>query len=410
MSGLTLTVLDIFCGAGGLSLGFKWAGFNTVLAVDTNEAALRTYSANLGDPVKNLDLARPDVSLPSATVIVGGPPCQGFSSAGARRNGDNRNNLVVCYAKIVACLRPRAFVFENVEGFLTAEDGARVFDLLSPLLQAGYRIHLRKVNAANYGVPQHRKRVIGIGGLGFDPTFPIPTHTAFGAPGALLASKHLPLTPTITEALADLPAPTTRSPGAPQGHHYSLLQGIDLDRALALGPGMTMRDLPNSLHHESYARRAFRRVMDGTPSDRRGGAPAGVRRLRPDEPSKAITGGARSEFLHPRENRPLTIRECARLQTFPDDFVFHGTQSEQGQLIGNAVPPRFALRIATALAADLATNQLNELRGALLSFQPTQSDGYSPVLRRVTDSVLETFREYVGSQEMTLFSNSGFEG
>src|SRR5208282_4786550 len=97
---------------------------------------------------------------------------------------DKRNSLVACFAETVARMRPTAFLFENVEGFLTAEDGDRVVDLLEPLLGAGYRIHLRKVNAANYGVPQHRKRVIAIGGLGWEPTFPQATHAAFGAPGA----------------------------------------------------------------------------------------------------------------------------------------------------------------------------------------------------------------------------------
>ena len=115
------------------------------------------------------------------SVIAGGPPCQGFSSAGMRRTGDKRNTLVACFAQIVTRKRPRAFVFENVEGFLTAEGGKRVLDLLTPLVTAGYRIHLRKVNAANYGVPQHRKRVIAIGGLGWEPSFPEPTHSAHGA-------------------------------------------------------------------------------------------------------------------------------------------------------------------------------------------------------------------------------------
>src|SRR5207253_590177 len=107
------------------------------------------------------------------------------------------------------------------------------------------------------------------------------------------------------------------------------------------------------LWHESYRRRAFRRVMDGTPTERRGGAPAGVLRLRAEEPSKAITGGARSEFLHPTEHRNLTIRECARLQTFPDSFTFHGTASERSELIGNAVPPLLAAVLARTLRVDL---------------------------------------------------------
>src|SRR5205085_9014239 len=141
-----------------------------------------------------------------------GPPCQGFSSAGLRKNGDARNSLISKFAQLVTELRPSAFVFENVEGFLTAENGGRVFELLRPLINAGYRIHLRKVNAANYGVPQHRKRVVAIGGLGWDPSFPPPTHSAFGAPGAHRAVRGLRHAPTISDAFLGLPLPTTEAP------------------------------------------------------------------------------------------------------------------------------------------------------------------------------------------------------
>ena len=164
-----------------------------------------------------------------------------------------------------------------------------------------------------------------------------------------------------------------------------------------------MRDLPEVLHHESYRRRAYRRVMDGTPTERRGGAPAGVRRLQPDEPSKAITGGARSEFLHPFENRNLTIRECARLQTFSDDFVFQGTASEQTQLIGNAVPPLLAMHIARSLAKDLARDRKGRERGELLSFVPTLSEGCSPALRNVIETVNREFENFIEREEMLLW-------
>jgi len=397
------TVLDLFCGAGGLSLGFEKAGFQTICAIDHNDAALKTYTQNLRHPAQKYGLDEVGLVFPEADVIVGGPPCQGFSSAGMRRNGDRRNSLVACFAQTVAQIRPRAFLFENVEGFLTAENGARVMDLLEPLLAAGYRIHLRKVNAANYGVPQHRKRVIAIGGLHWEPTFPNPTHTAFGAPGALLASKHLPLAPTVGESLGDLPPAATTPPGYPLGHWFRALEGADLERAKAMKPGMTMRDLPDALHHPSYRRRAFRRVMDGTPTERRGGAPAGLRRLRADEPSKAITGGARNEFLHPTEDRPLTIRECARLQTFPDDFVLCGTPSEQDQLIGNAVPPSLAYAIARNLQEDLLNAKPAKPEGALLSFVPTLSEGSSPVLKQVTEQVNLKFEQYLVKQELLLW-------
>jgi DNA (cytosine-5)-methyltransferase 1 len=383
MNDVPLTVLDLFCGAGGLSRGFSEAGFDVILAADKNQAAVATYCRNFSHPAIELDLSS-SLKLPAASVIVGGPPCQGFSSAGARRKGDSRNSLVGTFARIVAEQRPEAFVFENVEGFLTGDGGAHVIELLEPLIAAGYRIHLRKINAANYGVPQHRKRVLAIGGLEWDPTFPAPTHTAFGAPGAASHACHLPLCPSVTEALAGLPRAETTGLGQPQGHTYRELLPSARMRAEQLLPGMTMIDLPTSLQHQSFRRRSARRVCDGTPTESRGGAPAGVRRLSPDEPSKAVTSGARTEFLHPREHRTLTIRECARLQTFADDFEFCGTQSEQAQLIGNAVPPLLAFHIARNLRHDLETFEHCFDTGALLSFVPTQATGMSPALQRTT--------------------------
>jgi DNA (cytosine-5)-methyltransferase 1 len=396
------TVLDLFCGAGGLSLGLDRAGLTTILAVDNNKAALQTYSANLGCRAVKLDLSK-EVTLPQTTVVVGGPPCQGFSSAGLRQRDDHRNSLVGCFARKVAELRPLAFFFENVEGFLTAEGGDRVIELLEPLIRAGYRIHLRKINAANYGVPQHRKRVVAIGGLGWNPSFPLPTHSAFGAPGAQRAARGLRRTPTISDALIDLSRPAKEAPGFPQGHFYRPLKDIELQRAIALKPGQTMRDLPEELQHESFQRRAFRRVMDGTPTERRGGAPSGIKRLKPDEPSKAITGAAYAEFLHPIEHRSLTIRECARLQTFPDEFEFYGSSAEQMQLIGNAVPPHLAQVIGRNFVQDLITAKPMYNEGALLSFIPTVSDGASPALRHVINRVNQQFIYRLTVEEHTLW-------
>jgi DNA (cytosine-5)-methyltransferase 1 len=396
------TVVDLFCGGGGLSSGFLTAGFRVARALDCFPAAVETYKRNLGDHVACEEITE-DAELPAATVIAGGPPCQGFSSAGMRRVGDHRNTLVGCFAQLVTRHKPLAFVFENVEGFLTAEDGARVLDLLVPVIEAGYRVHLRKVNAANYGVPQHRKRVIAIGGLGWDPSFPAPTHRAHGAPGADLVTGRLPVTPSLDKALAGLPEPSVGEPDGPFDHWYTPLEGRDLERAQALRPGQTMRDLPDELWHESYRKRAFRRVMDGTPTERRGGAPAGVRRLRGDEPSKAITGGARSEFLHPHEHRNLTIRECARLQTFPDDIVFLGAVSERVQIIGNAVPPRLAQVIAATLAQDLEKAASSVTTGALLSFVPTLSNGMSPALESVTKLIVRRFAPVSGTEQMALW-------
>lgn len=402
-----LTVVDLFSGAGGLSLGFHRAGFKTLLAVDHFGAATTTFEKNLGGPVVNGEISEA-TELPHATVIAGGPPCQGFSSAGLRRLGDERNTLVSVFANLIAKTRPMAFLFENVEGFLTGENGDRVLDLLAPLVRAGYQIHLRKVNVANFGVPQHRKRVIAIGGLGWDPGFPRVTHNAFGAPGALHVADGMPSTPTLLDALAGLPSASETAPGEPQGHFHERLRGADLTRVRELKPGQTMRDLPEKLWHESYRRRANRRVMDGMPTEKRGGAPCGLRRLRGDEPSKAITGGARNEFVHPTENRYLTVRECARVQTFPDDFEFIGTESEQNLLVGNAVPPAFGEQLARHLAVAIGNAQPNATSpGALLSFVPTSSEGMSPALQRITERVRSAFRPRApveGAEQLRLWA------
>ncbi|WP_129630683.1 DNA cytosine methyltransferase [Candidatus Oscillochloris fontis] len=387
------TVLDLFSGAGGLSLGFQRVGFKIIQAVDNSKPAISTYNYNLGSHIENLDLSQ-DYQFPHVDVVIGGPPCQGFSSAGLRKINDARNSLVERFSRIIAELKPRAFIFENVEGFLTSEHGNKVVDLLDPLIEVGYKIHLRKVNAANFGVPQHRKRVIAIGGLGWSPSFPEYTHTAYGAPGAHLASQELPLTPSVMEALADLPAASTSAPGIVQGHFFRKLEGLELKRALSLAPGQSMKDLPEELQHESFRRRAFRRVKDGTPSEKRGGAPSGVKRLKPNQPSKAVTGGMQGEFLHPLEHRPLTIRECARLQTFPDDFLFFGSIADQMQLIGNAVPPLMSEIIARSLFADLQKYMFKSdlfIEGEILSFVPTLSSGFSPALKQVIALVKQRY-------------------
>lgn len=394
-----LSVLDLFCGAGGLSLGLKRAGVVPVLALDHFPAATATYRKNLGDHVVDAEIHE-GIAHPKVDVIVGGPPCQGFSSAGQRKVGDHRNTLVSVFASLIARERPKAFIFENVEGFLTAESGDRVLDLLQPLVDAGYCIHLRKVNAANFGAPQHRKRVIGIGGRGFDPGFPEATHAARGAPGATLAGRHLPATPSVLDALLGLPAPSRLAPGSPPGHFAAPLDESDLKRVCALRPGQTMRDLPENLWHQSYRRRAFRRVADGTPTENRGGAPAGIRRLIGDEPCKAITSGALTEFIHPEQDRYLTLRECARLQTFPDDFEFLGTQAEQRTLLGNAIPPVLGEALGRHIVQALRKAELDKVGGQVLSFVPTLSMGMSPALQHTQTRVLERFRSASASRPM----------
>ncbi|MEA3339944.1 MAG: DNA cytosine methyltransferase, partial [Chloroflexota bacterium] len=240
------TFIDLFCGAGGLSLGFQRSGFRCACAIDSDRAAVETYKLNFQDHILR-DKITEKTRLVSADVIIGGPPCQGFSSAGMRCSDDKRNSLVRVFSELVARNKPKAFVFENVEGFLTADKGERILDLLTPLVQVGYRIHLRKVNAANFGVPQHRKRVIAIGALGWDPTYPEATHMAFGAPGAAKVFRHLPRCPTVEDVLMGLPQPTLDPPGMPQGHYVRRLSELDVKRIELLKPGQSMKDLPEEL-------------------------------------------------------------------------------------------------------------------------------------------------------------------
>ncbi len=393
-----LSSVDLFAGAGGLTLGLQWAGFDTVVANDNWSPAINTLERNFGSArvspqdIRELSsadvLARTDGATP--LLVAGGPPCQGFTSAGARRATDHRNTLVGEFARMVVELQPRWFLFENVEGFLTMSSGDFLIDLLDGVLGGGYQVRLRKVNVANYGVPQLRKRVIAIGSLGADPGFPGPSHHAFGAPGTEMeCTAALPLAPTVAEALDRVGKPVgTAQDEAIQGHLAPNASESDARRFQLLQQGQTMRDLPRDLQHRSYDRRANRRVADGMPTERRGGAPAGLRRLRADEPSKAITGAASREFVHPLEDRCLTLRECARLQGFPDDFEFVGNRSDQATLVGNAIPPAFG-EVFGGWIAERTSARSSGIDGSprLLEFHVANGTGMSPILRRVVGRV-----------------------
>jgi DNA (cytosine-5)-methyltransferase 1 len=296
---------------------------------------------------------------------------------------------------MVVELHPKWFLFENVEGFLTMSGGDFVVDLLDGVLDGGYQVRLRKVNVANYGVPQLRKRVIAIGSLSGDPGFPSPSHHAYGAPGAEMdRTTALPLTPTVADALDGVGAPASSvQDEVVQGHIAPPISESDALRFKLLQQGQTMRDLPRDLQHRSFARRANRRVADGMPTERRGGAPAGLRRLRADEPSKAITSSATREFLHPLEDRCLTLRECSRLQGFPDSFEFVGNRSEQATLVGNAIPPNFGKvfgRWVAERSADASSPMVGSAR--LLEFRVANGAGMSPALHSVVRRVSARYR------------------
>ena len=294
-----LTVVDLFAGAGGLSLGFQRAGFRNLWAADNQPAATETFKRNIHHLVECVEIEA-TTEFPRPTVIVGGPPCQGFSSAGMRESGDVRNTLVSVFAQVVRSNSTGSIRFRECRGHPDLGRGWATFGtsrsrdcarLPGPLAQ-GQRGELRSALSI-------RKRVLAIGGLGFDPMFPDPTRSAFGAPGATLATTRLPATATVAEALSNLPRPGEVAPRCPQDHHSSRMDEVRQTRIAALKPGQTMRDLPEEYWHPSFRRRAYRRVKDGTPSERRGGPPFGMRRLKGNEPSKAITGRAANEFVPP---------------------------------------------------------------------------------------------------------------
>ena len=416
------SAISLFAGAGGCSLGFQQAGFNVWFATDIDRDAVDSYQRNFPEtPCEAADvrdlgpealLAKIGLCSGELDILLGGPPCQGFSSAGIKSGEDPRNSLVRHYVRLLEGIRPKWFVMENVEGLLTNDGGLHVRDAVEAFLNAGYSVNLEKVYAQGYGVPQRRKRVLIVGNrMGHDFVFPDAV-TLFS--GNIFRKGEI----TFSTATSDLPPATTEA-GKPLSHigppknelqaylrgetntvtdHFSPpLSGIQLERVRGLRPGQTMKDLPEHLQHESFRRRAFRRVMDGTPVERRGGAPSGLKRFFADEPSLTITSAATREFVHPTEDRLLTFRECARLQTFPDSFVFAGSAASRIQQIGNAIPPMLARTMAEHIAKSYGFQvRYNGSADPKLRFRLTRSEGMSPALARtqfVLTELLESKEE-----------------
>ena len=403
--------LSLFAGAGGCSLGFKKAGYQILYALDSDLAAVKTYRANFLDTicargdVREFDfgalLDKLKIKAGELDVLIGGPPCQGFSTAGAKFWDDPRNSLLKSYVKSLKIVYPKWFIMENVEGLLTAKSGEYIYEATKAFIELGYRVRVDKIYAHEYGVPQRRKRVLVIGNrLGLDFGLPQPV---LHIHGAIFRKSNL----TLRHAIGDLPEPSANEDQAVryssaageiqngtseiEDHFSPLLHGTQAERIRALKPGQTMKDLPAELQHSSFRRRAYRRVMDGTPSDKRGGAPSGLKRLHFDEPCLTITGAACREFIHPIEDRPLTIRECARIQTFPDSFVFLGNASDKIRHIGNAIPPKLAQIFAEHIKSYgfLPNEKMGD--GTLIGFTLTKASAMSPVLRK-TARLLEQLK------------------
>ena len=420
--------ISLFCGAGGCSLGFKQAGYSILYANDKDSAAVETYKKNFpettcsNEDINELDfeniLKELGIKSGEIDILIGGPPCQGFSTAGSRFWDDPRNHLLKSYVNALKVIKPKWFLMENVEGLLTSNKGTYIYEAAKAFIELGYLIWVEKVYSQEYGVPQRRKRVLVIGNrLGHNFKMPEPT---MKVSGQIFRNSDV----TISHAIDSLPTASNDKEAALNpantpyhdefdailrghakkitDHYFPVINGVQLKRISALGPGQTMKDLPENLQHESFKKRANRRVADGMPTEKRGGAPSGLKRLIASEPSLTITGAATRELIHPIENRPLTIRESARIQTFPDDFVFCGNASQKIQQIGNAIPPILARIFAEHIRDDYGFEGHEKDSGKMLGFLLTKAGAMSPALKR-TESLLLGLSDGSKSKQGELF-------
>lgn len=359
---MTPTAIDLFCGAGGLSLGLEEAGFRIAGAFDAWSPAVRSYRLNFpGHPcfmedVDQLDAARLSVlGMPNEPdLVAGGPPCQGFSAQRIGGDDDQRNDLVLSFLRVATTLRSRMFVMENVTGLLGARGRATLARFMAIAEASGYVVRTSVLDAADFGLPQHRQRVFVVGRRrDVQGSFTFPQNI-----------RSCPM--TVAEALSDLAPPAEEGATEPVDplHVITPLSALNRRRIEMVPPGGGFEDLPIELRancHKAGAARIGHRAVYG--------------RLHPDRPAGTITAMfdsfTRGRFGHPVEPRNLTLREGARLQGFPDGHRFVGTKREMVKQIGNAVPPPMARAIAVAVRAALdgkpsMTERLEEL--PLLAF------------------------------------------
>ena len=343
-----IRTLDLFAGAGGLSLGFEQAalGYCSVFAVEIDPAAARTYKRNFGCPV--YDGAIEDLeAFEHADVILGGPPCQGFSPLGRDRDDASRaqlNELWQHYLRAVRQVEPVAFVIENVPEFQRSAQFTRLLALMEsdPVL-SHYRYSYGVLNAADYGVPQVRRRGIFLAVRGREavPWPPTPTH----GPDSPSATPYMTVRKAFTKPTRLVAMPkatdvTLDAHGRQDLHFRRRPRPESIERYQAIPPGGNRFDLA-------------RNRPDLTPAcwaNKPTGTTDVMGRLWWDRPSVTIRTEffkpEKGRYLHPTANRPITHREAARLQSFPDDFEFEGSKIEIARQIGNAVPPGLAGAIA----------------------------------------------------------------
>lgn len=360
------TVIDLFAGCGGMTAGFVQAGFRPVFAVEWDRAAASTYAANFGEDHMHWgDIAEVDDSaVPPADVVIGGPPCQGFSNLGRRDVNDPRNKLWKQYIRFVQVARPKVFVIENVQRFLqSAEFRLLVAEAGSGAL-SDYELRSGIMLAADYGVAQRRPRAILIGSRVGPVCLPEPTHGRVGGlelqPWETVRSRigGLPEWPATTT----LPDTTTELFGRPIGGEFKWLdlhfgrspRALSLRRYDTVPPGGGRFDVPTELLPACWR-------------DKPSGTTDVMGRMRWDAPSLTIRTEffkpEKGQYLHPqweaarpdrRVNRVITHLEAALLQDFPEDFLWCGTKIEIARQIGNAVPVGLARAIAGEIGKHLA--------------------------------------------------------
>ena len=336
------SVLDLFCGCGGLSLGFEMAGYNVKLAIDNWEDALITYRKNhKGTKTLNADLlnlnpqiVEQECDIHDIDIIIGGPPCQGFSVAGKRIIDDDRNKLYKSFVRFVEHFKPKAFVMENVPNILSIGDGAIREAVLKDFTGLGYNVTYKVLTASDYGTPQNRRRAFFVG---------FYDGNAFEFPKKLVDKPV-----TTYEALSDLPENSVEDgknyPKEPQSdyqqfirknacklyNHQITIHTPETQRIIAMVPdGGNYKDLPKDMWGVRKVHIAWTRMNS-------------------QKPCFTIDTGHRHHF-HYKFNRIPTVRESARIQSFPDDFVFIGSRTSQNKQVGNAVPPLMAKAIAEQL-------------------------------------------------------------
>jgi len=343
-------VIDLFCGCGGLSFGLERSGFNVVLGIDNWDASLKTFAYNhVNAKAIEADISKitaeeikKHIGRKKIDVVVGGPPCQGFSLSGPRNFYDPRNRLYLEFMRIVKEANPYAFVIENVPG-LAGLFGGRIKELIMKEFgKLGYTVNAEILNASDFGVPQNRRRIIFVGLKGGKKfQFPNPTHFDGGI------SKKI----TVEEAVSDLPhlikingdeelaydkkpcfeyQKLMRQGSRKIFNHVASNHTEQTKKIIALVPeGGNYKDLPEHLNSIRNFHVAWTR-------------------LHRRKPSPTIDTGHRHHF-HPTENRVPTVREAARIQSFPDRFKFLGTKTSQYKQVGNAVPPLLAAKIGKNL-------------------------------------------------------------